>query len=168
MHLTKGGQGRSASLVAGSFEWIAACRAAFLVIENRRKNGEHMLLNLATNLGLKGYGLAFHIEDAVLSGEISAPKIVWKKKEVELSAEEALNARQPKHSATTNEAVEFLRETVVKPINVDDVFKLGKSAGFSLKELRTAREVLGLTTGRAGGLGSLGRWVWAPRAESAK
>ena len=42
------------------------------------------------------------------------------------------------------------------------MLKLGQRAGFSHKELRTAREALGMKSKRIGGLGPKGEWVWCP------
>jgi putative DNA primase/helicase len=59
-HLAKSGHRCSMLQVAGSFEWVAVCRAALLVADGRRE-GEHLFLNLASNLKLRADGLAFRI-----------------------------------------------------------------------------------------------------------
>jgi putative DNA primase/helicase len=164
-HLTKSTHGRSIFQVAGSFEWIAACRATFLVTENPGRRGEHLFLNLASNLSLKRDGLAFRIKVGEAKNGASAPSIAWKKKTVTLSAEEVLTASPKKRSETTNEAVRFLRTTILQPTRATEVLKLGKAAGFTPKELRTAREVLGMKSERVGGLGAHGEWMWTPAGE---
>jgi putative DNA primase/helicase len=160
-HLAKSSHRRSMLQVAGSFEWIAACRAALLVADGPRE-GEHLLLNLASNLNLRPDGLAFRIKTVNLRIGSSAPAVVWKKKTVTLSAKDVLATTQTKHSTTTSEAVQFLKQTVVKPLSANEVLKLGQRAGFSHKELRTAREALGMKSKRIGGLGAKGQWVWCP------
>jgi hypothetical protein len=92
----------------------------------------------------------------------SAPAVVWKKKTVTLSAKELLATTKTKHSTTTSEAVQFLKQTVIQPLGANEVLKLGQRVGFSHKELRTAREALGMKSKRIGGLGAKGQWVWCP------
>jgi len=160
-HLAKSGHRRSMLQVAGSFEWIAACRVALLVADGPRE-GEHLLLNLASNLSLRPDGLAFRIQTVDLKIDQSAPAVVWKKKTVTLSAKDVLTTDQTKHSTTTSEASQFLKQTIVQPLSANEVLKLGQRAGFSHKELRTAREALGMKSKRVGGLGAKGQWVWCP------
>jgi hypothetical protein len=146
---------------AGSFEWVAASRAALLVADGPRE-GEHLFLNLASNLNLRADGLAFRIKTVNLAIGGSAPAVVWKKKTVTLSAKELLATTKTKHSTTTSEAVQFLKQTVIQPLGANEVLKLGQRVGFSHKELRTAREALGMKSKRIGGLGAKGQWVWCP------
>ena len=73
------------------------------------------MLNLASNLNLRADGLAFRIKAMNLTIGGSAPAVVWKKKTVTLSAKDLLATTQTKHSTTTSEAVQFLKQTVVQP-----------------------------------------------------
>ena len=81
-----------------------------------------------------------------------------------MSADEALASMATRESATTSEAVDFLLQTLTKPMLAKKIIRLGKEATFSPKELRTARQKSGVKTKRVGGLGSEGRWAWFPPA----
>jgi hypothetical protein len=53
------------------------------------------------------------------------------------------------------------------PVDQTEIVRRGKEAGFTEKNLRTAREKLGVTT-RKEGFGAGGKWVWAPPGGGAK
>jgi putative DNA primase/helicase len=161
VHLNKSKTGTAGARVSGSFEWMAACRASFLVAEEAGTN-RHLFLPMPNNVGLKGEGLAFEITE-VNTESGAAPSVWWLEEMVTMSADEALAGRPD--SATTSEAAEFLLQTVTKPIPAKEVLRLGKAAGFSTKELRTAREKLKFRTKRVGKLGSEGHWTWFPPAK---
>jgi AAA domain len=72
VHLNKSGRGQAISQVSGSFEWTAACRAAFLVTHDS-DGGRHLFLPLPNNVGLKREGLAFHVEEVPVNGAAGVP-----------------------------------------------------------------------------------------------
>ena len=162
-HLNKSRSGAALSRISGSFEWMAACRAGFLVL-NRAGANEHLCLPLPNNIGLKPEGLGFSVvETQVKDGQL-APGVRWRKETVSMSADEALASMATRELATTSEAVDFLLQTLIKPMLAKKIISLGKEAGFSSKELRTAREKSGIKTRRVGGAASEGRWAWFPPA----
>jgi hypothetical protein len=58
--------------------------------------------------------------------------------------------------------VEFLEEVLAEgPMDQSEVVRLGKEAGFTEKNLRSARENLGVKP-RKEGFGANGKWVWVP------
>ena len=92
VHLNKSGRGQAISQVSGSFEWTAACRAAFLVTHDL-DGGRHLFLPLPNNVGLKREGLAFHVEEVVVNGS-RAPVVIWEDQPVKMSADEAVAAQR--------------------------------------------------------------------------
>ena len=88
VHLNKSGRGQAISQISGSFEWTAACRAAFLVTHDA-DGGRHLFLPLPNNVGLKREGLAFHVADIPVQGG-QAPAVIWDDELVKMSADEAL------------------------------------------------------------------------------
>lgn len=160
VHLNKSKAGGAKNRISGSFEWLAACRAAFLVTSDPMER--RLFLPLANNLG-KRNGLAFRIGEAETRLG-PAPVVRWQKTTVSISADEALSSGAKK-SPVLSEAAEFLRQTVTRPMLAKRMLREGKLAGFSTKELRTARQKLKIGTKRVGGLGSEGRWAWFPPAE---
>ena len=60
----------------------------------------------------------------------------------------------------TSGAVDFLQAALREgPVDQTEIVRRGKEAGFTVKNLRTAREELGVTT-RKEGFGRDGKWVW--------
>jgi putative DNA primase/helicase len=163
VHLNKSAGTQALMRASGSFEWTAASRAGYLVVAEGR-TGRHLLVPLPNNIGLNSKGLAFRVKNKKLEDGGRAPAVVWEDKPVTTSADDAL-ARN-RHSATTTEAIEFLRQTVSQPISAKNIIRLGRDAGFSAKELRTARERLGMKPKRVGGIGSKGKWMWPPAPDA--
>jgi hypothetical protein len=84
---------------------------------------------------------------------------VWSSDPVRISADEALAAAAKK---VTFGAVDFLQQALSEgPMDQTEIVRRGREAGFSEKNLRTAREKLGVTP-RKEGFGAGGRWVWVP------
>ena len=76
-----------------------------------------------------------------------------------ISADDALAVAAKKG---TSGVVEFLEEMLREgPMDQAEVVRLGKEAGFRAKNLRTARENLGVKP-RKEGFGANGKWVWVP------
>jgi hypothetical protein len=163
VHLNKSGGTQALMRASGSFEWTAASRAGYLVVAEGR-TGRHLFVPLPNNIGLNPKGLAFRVKHKKLKDGGRALAVVWEDTPVTTSADDAL-ARN-RHSATTAEAIEFLRQTVHRPISAKKIIRLGRDAGFSPKELRTARERLGIKPKRVGGVGSKGKWMWPPAADA--
>jgi putative DNA primase/helicase len=165
VHLNKSASAQAMARISGSFEWTAASRAAYLVVHNSR-TGEHFFLPLANNIGLNSKGLAFRVKNKKAKDGDQALAAVWEDKPITTSADEALETCSTRHSAATSEAMEFLRQTIRRPISAQEIISLGANAGFSVKELRTARESLGIKPKRVGGVGSKGKWIWPPASSA--
>ena len=62
----------------------------------------------------------------------------------------------------TSGAIDFLEQVLSDgPVDQTEIVRLGKEAGYSEKNLRTAREKLGVTPKKEG-FGPNGKWVWVP------
>jgi RecA/RadA recombinase len=158
-HLNKSNGARAITRIMGSQEWAAAPRAVFLVTEEA-ETGRRLFLPLKNNLAPDRIGYSFEIEDKVVGDGIRTSAVAWGSEPVMISADDALAVAAKKEG--TSGAVEFLEEMLREgPMDQAEVVRLGKQAGFTEKNLRTARENLGVKP-RKEGFGKGGKWVWVP------
>ena len=99
------------------------------------------------------------IEDRVVAHGIKTSAVVWDHEPVTITADEALAAAA---KGRTSGAIDFLEQALSDgPVDQTEIVRLGKEAGYSEKNLRTAREKLGVTPKKEG-FGPNGKWVWVP------
>lgn len=157
-HLNKSSGARAITRIMGSLEWAAAPRAVFLVTEEAG-SGRRLFLPLKNNLAPDRVGYAFEIENKVVEGDIRTSALTWDGNPVTVTADEALAASA---KGVTSGAIDFLRQVLSDgPMDQAEIVRLGKEAGFSEKNLRTARERLGVKPKKEG-FGAGGKWVWVP------
>ena len=157
-HLNKTSGARAITRIMGSLEWVAAPRAVFLVTEEAGTD-RRLFLPLKNNLASDRFGYAFRIEDRVVAHGIKTSAVVWDQEPVAITADEALAAAA---KGRTSGAIDFLEQVLSDgPVGQTEIVRLGKEAGYSEKNLRTAREKLGVTPQKEG-FGPNGKWVWVP------
>ena len=157
-HLNKTSGARAITRIMGSLEWVAAPRAVFLVTEEAGTD-RRLFLPLKNNLASDRFGYAFRIEDRVVAHGIKTSAVVWDQEPVVITADEALAAAA---KGRTSGAIDFLEQVLSDgPVGQTEIVRLGKEAGYSEKNLRTAREKLGVTPQKEG-FGPNGKWVWVP------
>jgi putative DNA primase/helicase len=174
-HLNKGGAGHQNALsrFAGSIAFIAAARSAFAVIEDPDDHERRLLLQAKNNLGKKCEGLAFRIEQRLVSGDILSSNIMFEGAHVSASIDEALSASESRGTGdkrtNKDEAAKFLRTVLgggaLPVLQVEEEAReaglLGPDSSISQnKAFRSAREELGVTPQRRGGTAGKGQWVW--------
>jgi RecA-family ATPase len=89
-HLNKCGGGEALLRVTGSLAFVAAARAAFLVVKDPEDPKRRLFLPVKNNIGNDSTGLAFRIESAELPGGISTSCVSWEADPVTISADEAM------------------------------------------------------------------------------
>jgi putative DNA primase/helicase len=157
-HLNKSGGRRAIARIMGSQEWVAAPRAVFLVAEEVG-TGRRLFLPLKNNLGPDRTGYAFELEDKIVANGIRTSAVVWSGDHVTISTDGALAAAAKN---VKSGAINFLQRVLSEgPMDQAEIVRLAKEAGLSQKNLRTAREKLGITP-RKEGFGASGKWVWVP------
>jgi putative DNA primase/helicase len=164
-HLNKGGAGGESALnrFAGSIAFVAAARSAYLVIEDSEDENRRLFLQAKNNLGPKGKGLAFRVEQRLIPGDILASNISWETDHVTASVDEALLASETKGGGESrsgkDEAADFLRSVLsAGPMAVADIEAEARAAGLLGKEspigqnktFRDARKELGVVSSRDG------------------
>jgi hypothetical protein len=157
-HLNKSSGARAITRIMGSLEWVAAPRAVFLVTEEVG-TGRRLFLPLKNNLAPDRFGYAFRIENRIVADGITTSAIVWDHDPVTITAEEALAAAAKKPPSA---AIDFLQQALSDgPMDQTEIVRLGREAGFTEKNLRSAREKLGVKPTKEG-FGAKGKWVWVP------
>ena len=157
-HLNKSSGARAIAQIIGSLEWVASPRAVFLVTEEAHTD-RHLFLPLKNNLAPDRIGYAFRIETRLVAQDINTSAVVWDREPVTITADEALAAAAKKRASG---AIEFLQQVLNDgPVDQAEIVRLGKEAGFTEKNLRTAREELGIKPTKKG-FGAEGKWIWVP------
>lgn len=145
----------------GSQAFIAAGRIGHVCIEEvkgeeNEKTGRILFANAKNNPHTKMPTLAYRItevivgQDADTNTNIAAPRVVWEKDVVNITADEAVRAASGtggggQKSAEHKAAQDFLREILGKgePVPVKAIHTAGAAKGFTKNQLRLARERLG-------------------------
>jgi putative DNA primase/helicase len=174
-HLNKGGAGNQSALnrFAGSIAFVAAARSAYLIIEDPDDENRRLFLQAKNNLGPKGKGLAFRVEQRLILDDILASNISWESDHVTASVDEALLASETKGGGEgrsgKDEAADFLRELLASgAMPVLEIEQEARNAGLlgadspisQNKSFRSARKNLGIVPQRKGGTAANGQWVW--------
>ena len=125
-----------------------------------------MLVRSKSNIGPDGGGFGYDFEQRPLPSDsrIIASAVLWGES-LNGSARELLSAaeslEEPGERSATDEAAEALRELLAYgPLKASDAQSKLRSAGFSEKQIRSARERLGIKPKRSG-FGAGGTFVWS-------
>ncbi len=145
-HLNKSNGGRAIMKVTGSLGFVAAARAAFLVVEDPEKKARLLFLPIKNNLGPDNFGLAFRIEGTTLpssNGPIETSRVVWEDEAVIQSADEILSASSEKPTNRRDSAGQFLEEELSSgPKNAKELMEAANQHGHAWKTIQRASFVL--------------------------
>ena len=162
-HLSKGKQSQALMAVMGSLGFVAAARAAFGVFADDSEDGRRLFLPLKNNIGDDHTGLAFRIESATTEDGIASSRIAWEAEYISRSADEIYSDTGESDRTATDEAVEFLQQTLASgPMPVKEVKAHAREAGINEKPLRNARCRLGIKPEKTRFDGG---WQWGLPAE---
>jgi putative DNA primase/helicase len=168
-HLNKGGGTEALMRVLGSMAFVAAARAAFLVVA---ENGttRSLFIPMKNNIGTRQSGLAFRMVTKTIIGGIEAPAIEFDSDEITATADEALADSVGRDSGTdqdkgssVGEAMTFVRDLLREgAVASREMFERGKEAGISKRSIERAKSSLGVTAHHRGEGGPSGRgeWIW--------
>jgi AAA domain-containing protein len=167
-HLNKGGGTEALMRVLGSMAFVAASRAAYLVVAE--KGAERSLfIPMKNNIGVRQSGLAFRMVTKTILGDIDAPTIEFDLDEITATADEALadsvgrDGRDGEEKSSIGEAMNFLRDVLRDgPIASREVSHRAKEAAISQATLKRAKSALGVVARHRGegGTGGRGEWIW--------
>jgi hypothetical protein len=167
-HLNKGAGTKAVYRATGSLAFIAAARAAFLVIADEQDRSRRLMLPAKMNVGPNPMGLAFTVGSRKLAGIGSVGYISWETEPVWLTANEALAMEAGSATTATKPreaAVEWLQELLLLgPLSANEVRAQANEAGLFWGTVRRAQAALGIKPGKSD-FG--GPWMWELPGEDA-
>jgi hypothetical protein len=175
-HPAKNASKRAIDHFIGSQAFIAAARIGHVCTEEIEYNdngeseptGRTLFTNPKNNPHVKMPTLAYRFGETIVgqdlqTGEtIAAPRVIWDQEAVNISADEALAAasqtRKPRDD-TQSKVQDFLRDMLSDGSSVEETIirDHGEQRGFTIKQLRTAKEKLGIRSEKTGFSGG---WKW--------
>ena len=168
-HLNKGGgNGGSEALmrVTGSIAFVAAARAAYLVVRDDEDSNRRLFLPLKNNIGSDQNGLAFALESHQLPSGIDTCRVMWERQPVTITADQAL-ASQSGDRSKTDEAKEYLLKALKNDLGTYievpslEIEQGARANGISGATLRIAKKALGVKAikkGQPGKPDTPGKW----------
>lgn len=93
-HLNKSSGGSPLNKITGSLAFVAAARAAYMVIKDENDESRRLFLPVKNNLAEDKGGFAFKVEGVKLDGDISTSRVLWEKEGVSMSAIEAMKEQK--------------------------------------------------------------------------
>ena len=157
-HLTKG-TGKAVYRSMGSIAFAAAARAAWNFYKDPDDEKRRLMLPTKMNLAADTYGLAYRIEDGL---------VCWERDPVRETADD-VQAREGSHDQESSDPwpITWLRDRLSNGSEkASTVEAEARAEGITKKQLRTARERLGVNPRKSDFEGS---WFWElPDLESVK
>jgi putative DNA primase/helicase len=158
-HFNKSATTNAKARITGSGAFVAAARAAYVVVREEDDPEHRLFLPAKNNLGNDSTGLAFKIVEKAATHPLRAPAVEWEEGIVTTTADEALAAEA--QAGKEGPSAKAFLETILAngPRPATEVEKLGAEAGFSERQMRRAREKLAVWTKR-NVFGKGGRQFW--------
>jgi putative DNA primase/helicase len=166
-HSPKGAGTAAIHRFIGSIAFVAAARAAFMVVPDPEDSGRVLFLPVKNNLAPLGKGLAFRLEQRLVGdpeAAIVASSVTWDDKPVTITADRALQAADEQAGggrSGIDEAEEFLHnELRGGPAPVKDIKEAAAAHCISLRTLERAKRALGALAVKGGFDGDDAGWSW--------
>lgn len=163
MHPNKASTMPAMYRVSGSLGFVAAARAAWVVVKDKgdATGRRRLFLPLKNNLGDDDTGLAYSIVER--PGSI-APCVAWEAEPVNISVDEAIGSevrRRGPQAEAQSEAQDWLRDVLRDgPRPAKEIKKQAGEDGITRRTLDRAKSELNVKSFREG-FGEGGRWLWA-------
>jgi RecA-family ATPase len=153
-HFTKQVDARAMYRGAGSVDFMAACRSAFIIVESDEEPTMRVLAQVKNSLGPKSPSLGFYIDEKGFR---------WGR-EVDTDAEGLLTASRSdtrrKERAQLEAAQRFLEETLSNgPMASNELISKAQEAGISKSTIWRAKDELGIKASKERG-NLAGKWLW--------
>ncbi len=167
-HLRKSAGSEALLAVIGSLGFVAAARAAYLVVKDAQDPQRRLWLPAKNNIAPDVCGLAYRIVSCTIANDIETSRIEWEPDPVKITADAALAAHPDTDDMRSDRdaAADWLREVLsAGPMLARDVQNEAKAAGHSWATIRRAKDAIGVCVRREG-FGKDGAWHWTLPAAS--
>lgn len=169
-HLNKGGGGEALMRVTGSLAFVAAARAAFIVVKDKEDEARRLFLPLKNNIGKDQSGLAFSVEGAEVdspAGLIQTSRVIWEAGAVTISADEAMApAADAEERSSIEDAKAFLLGILAdRPMPSKAIRAEAEEAGHAWRTIQRAQKALEIEAVKEG---MKAGWVWKLPPKNAK
>jgi putative DNA primase/helicase len=137
--------------------FVAAARAAFVVVKDKDDANRRLFLPMKNNIGNDQAGLAFTLESSIVDCNIETSRISWCSDPVSITANEAMSPNdEPDEKSALEEAEEFLCDLLVSgAVPAKKVRRSSDDAGHSWATIRRAKNKLGIEVKKSGN-----EWLW--------
>lgn len=158
-HLNKSGNTDALMRVMGSLAFVAAARAAFIVLQDPENEARRLFLPIKNNIGIDKTGFAFKIESCKLNNDITTSKIIWENDIITATANDIIGFQQNTEEQTAlKEAEDFLLDLLaISQMPVKQIQKEAKDAGHAWATIKRARKKLGIQSKK---IGMEKGWAW--------
>ena len=158
-HLRKSESASAQGKIIGSIAFVAAARAAYIVVRDPEDEHVRLLLCAKNNLAPDTSGYSYCIK----SNDDCVPYIEWSEERETRTADELIGASTDRHHAV-DAAEDWIRSVLAGgPVASQDIQRLAAQAGHSWRTIMRARQSIdGMKVERdvVAGHGSQGRWQW--------
>jgi putative DNA primase/helicase len=159
-HLRKSESSSAQNKVIGSIAFVAACRAAYVVVRDPEDEDRRLFLCAKNNLAPDTAGYSYFIK----VNDIGVPHVEWSEERETRSADEVMGANSTDKNSAVDAAEFWLRRLLSSgPVGSTALTDLGKAAGHSRRSLERARQRMGdvlVERDLIAGQGKVGRWQW--------
>jgi len=144
--------------VSGSMAFVAAARAAYIVLPDKENEPRRLFLPMKNNLGPDQTGLAFHIEPFTVTEGIETSMVRWEPEPVNVSIEAMMARTSADEQSALADAKEFLQQVLAHgPIPTKELQHEAEAEGVAWMTVRRAAQVLGIKPKKQG---MKGPWRW--------
>lgn len=158
-HFTKGTTGRDpVERITGSLAYAALARVVLVAAKRRAGDGEEdrrVLLRAKSNIGPDDGGFEYELDRVEVAPDVEGQRVVWGAR-IEGAARDVLNDAEGEtedeaDATTTRDADDALRRVLgCGPLSKRDAEAAMRTEGFTPKQIRSARERIGVKAKRTG------------------
>lgn len=162
-HLNKGAGSAAIYRTNGSIAYVAAARAAYIVIRDKDDGTRRLMLPVKNNLAEDQSGLAYRVQQS----NNGSATLVWEDKPVTISADDALAPAESSGGHTElNQAADWLQEVLAQaPASAREIRDWAEDAGHAWRTVRRAKEKIGVVIQKSSFDGG---WTWSIPPKVAK
>jgi hypothetical protein len=166
-HLNKCGGGEALTRIMGSLAFVAAARAAYLIVKDPDDAKRRLFLPVKNNIGNDSTGLAFTIESKKLSGGIETSSVLWESDPVTVTADEAMQPQvDTEERSALDDTKEFLANILAEgQLTSKQIRADAEGAGHSWRTIQRARKLMRIEVRKDG---MKGPWMWQLPPKNAK